>query len=316
MAEAGPAGKACTHESRASQPEAFSLEGRARRGLNAPMAARLQDPLLAVRAGLLYLQPGAERPFNRVGPPGAGPSENCAYESYTVSIANARESLFAPTLQASGFTLADAPTEVRDFHDPAQVESTYYGELREIALQATGGRRAIVFDHLLRKREAGRPAMTLGQRERGGLPGAAGRVHNDYSEASGRARLALVLGEKDAARQIGRWCIVNVWRSARGPVVDTPLALCDARSVAREDLIETELRYPNRTGEIYQLRFNAAHRWSYFDTLQPDEAIVFKQFDSDRSVARFTPHAAFDHPGTPPDAPLRESIEARILVLF
>ena len=43
---------------------------------------------------------------------------------------------------------------------------------------------------------------------------------------------------------------------------------------------------------------------------------VFKQFDTDRSVARFTPHAAFDHPHTPADAPLRESIEARILVLF
>lgn len=280
------------------------------------MAARLQDRITAVRAELLYLQPGTERPFNRVGAADGAPTENCTYEARAVSIANARESLFAPTLQASGFTLVDAPTDVRDFHDPAQVASTYHGELREIALQATGGRRAIVFDHLLRRREAGRPPMTLGQRQPGGLPGAAGRVHNDYSEASGRARLGLVLGERDAARHLGRWCIVNVWRSARGPVVDTPLALCDARSVAREDLVETELRYPNRSGEIYQLRHNPAHRWSYFDQLQPHEALVFKQFDTDRSVARFTPHAAFDHPHTPADAPLRESIEARILVLF
>ncbi|WP_367162277.1 hypothetical protein [Methylibium sp.] len=47
------------------------------------------------------------------------------------------------------------------------------------------------------------------------------------------------------------------------------------------------------------------------------EALVFKQFDSDPEVAaRFTPHAAFDLPDAPPDAPLRESIEVRCLVTF
>ena len=33
-------------------------------------------------------------------------------------------------------------------------------------------------------------------------------------------------------------------------------------------------------------------------------------------VARFVPHSAFDLPDIPPDAPLRESIEARCLVLY
>jgi hypothetical protein len=300
----------------ASQAAAFSLEAHRPARLNHVMAAHAQHSPLAVRAKLLYLQPGVERPFNRIGPPDGGPMENCAYEACTVSIANARQALFSPSLTASGFTLCDAPTAVRDFHDADEVERVYHGELREIALEATGGRRAIVFDRLLRRREPGRPEMTLGQRAPGGLPGAAGRVHNDYSEASGRARLAKVLGQRDAAFQAGRWCIVNVWRSARGTVLDTPLALCDARSVGRDDLVPVELRYPGRTGEIYQLRHNAAHRWSYFDALRPHEVIVFKQYDTERSVARFTPHAAFDHPGTPPDAPLRESIEARILVLY
>ncbi|MGZ5091886.1 MAG: DUF2917 domain-containing protein [Burkholderiales bacterium] len=31
---------------------------------------------------------------------------------------------------------------------------------------------------------------------------------------------------------------------------------------------------------------------------------------------RFVPHAAFDHPHIPPNAPLRESIEIRCLVVF
>ena len=47
------------------------------------------------------------------------------------------------------------------------------------------------------------------------------------------------------------------------------------------------------------------------------EALVFKQYDSQVSgVARFTPHAAFDHPDTLLDAPLRESIELRCLVIY
>jgi hypothetical protein len=47
------------------------------------------------------------------------------------------------------------------------------------------------------------------------------------------------------------------------------------------------------------------------------EALVFKQYDSDvTGVARFVLHAAFDLPFIPPDAPLRESIELRCLVVY
>lgn len=45
--------------------------------------------------------------------------------------------------------------------------------------------------------------------------------------------------------------------------------------------------------------------------------LVFKQYDSRTDgVARFTPHAAFDLPDIPPEAPLRESIEIRCLVVY
>jgi hypothetical protein len=47
------------------------------------------------------------------------------------------------------------------------------------------------------------------------------------------------------------------------------------------------------------------------------EALVFKQFDSQMSgVSRFTPHVAFDLPNVPDDAPLRQSIEVRCLVIY
>ena len=50
--------------------------------------------------------------------------------------------------------------------------------------------------------------------------------------------------------------------------------------------------------------------------MERHEVLIFKQYDSRAEGPRFVPHAAFDHPHTPPDAPLRESIEARCLVVF
>ena len=39
-------------------------------------------------------------------------------------------------------------------------------------------------------------------------------------------------------------------------------------------------------------------------------------FDTDGSVASMTPHSAFVDPATPKDAPRRESIELRAIVLY
>lgn len=276
----------------------------------------------AVRSRLNYLKhaEGAATPYNYTfAPPDGGLWQNCEYDAREVPIANAREFICAPALDACGFELVDAPTRVRDFGDAREIEQVYYPEMQAAALQATGGRRAIVFDHLRRRREPDRRPMTFGRhpdRVQGSTPGPAGRVHNDYTEASGRRRLSLVLGEDEARAVRGRYCIVNIWRSTAGPVLDTPLALCDGRSVAPQDLVASEIRYPNRTGEVYLVRHNPVHRWAYFHEMEPAEAIVFKQFDSAAVPARFTPHSAFEHPDTPPDAPLRQSIEVRVLVLF
>ena len=202
-----------------------------------------------------------------------------------------------------------------DFRNDDAVVNRYYPEVAELALAATGGTGAHVFDHLLRRREAGRPTTTLGERRNGQLAGPAGRVHNDYTEASGARRFGLVFPGRVPR---GRFCIVNLWRSVgEAPVRDTPLALCDARSVEPSELVASEIRYPDRSGEVYLVRHAPGHTWSYFSEMRKDEVVVFKQYDSVRAgVARFTPHAAFDHPSMPADAPPRTSIEVRCLVTF
>jgi hypothetical protein len=111
--------------------------------------------------------------------------------------------------------------------------------------------------------------------------------------------------------------VINVWRPIRGPVQESPLAVCDARSIAPKDFIPTDLVYRDRKGEIYSVAFNPSHRWFYFPQMQTNEALLLKCYDSvDDGRARFTTHSAFTDPTSPPDAPARESIEARTLAFF
>lgn len=271
----------------------------------------------AIVAGLSYLKPTAERPCSYAyEPPPGVPWESCEYEQRQLQIVDARGSA-ALSIDREGFELRDAPTAVTDFFDDDVVRTVYYREAAELALVVTGATRAHVFDHLVRRREHDRAALSFGRRGTHGLAAANGRIHNDYTEASGQKRLGLVIDDAEAVTRVERYAIVNIWRSIKGPVLDTPLAVCDARTLGVTDLVIGEVRYPRRTGEIFFVTHSRRHRWCYFSRMDRHEALVFKQYDSQVSgVARFTPHAAFDHPSTPPDAPLRESIELRCLVIY
>lgn len=274
------------------------------------------DAATDITAVLSCLCPGQQRPFSYAFPPPAGrPWESGRFENVQVAIADARGLPSPAGLDEEGFELWDAPTAVTDFGDADEITGRYYAEATELALAATGGSRAFVFDHLLRRRSSANPTLAFG-RATGGRTGVNGRIHCDYTEQSGRRRLELVLPDAAARAGIRRFAIVNIWRPLRHPVLDTPLALCDARSVWRQDLVVAEVRYPRRTGEIYFLVHAERHRWVYSSAMKPQEALVFKQFDSDEGVARFTPHGAFDHPDAPPDHPARESIELRCLVVY
>ena len=283
-------------------------------GIAAPLAgARSHEP--SIVAALSYVRPGGPRPVSYAcEPPPGVPWESAGFEAREVPIHDARG--VGTSVQREGFELWEAPSKLRDFGDEEAVRATYHREALELALAATGAPRGWVFDHLVRRREPGRPVLGFG-RATGRRAAANGRIHNDYTEASGGRRLALVVTDAHELERTRRYAIVNIWRSIGGPVLDTPLAVCDARTVSAADLVAAEVRYPNRTGEIYFLAHARQHRWSWFPEMDTHEALVFKQYDSQVSgVARFTPHAAFDHPRIPPHAPLRESIEVRCLVAY
>ena len=97
----------------------------------------------------------------------------------------------------------------------------------------------------------------------------------------------------------------------------SPLALADASSVRREDLIATDQVFPDRVGEIYHLAYDPTQRWYYAPRMTPDEVLLIKGWDSlEDGRARFTPHGAFELPDTPEHASPRESIEVRTLLVI
>jgi len=265
-----------------------------------------------VEAEFTYILPSAEKPMVHVyEPPPGVPLRTGRFEKHGRTVVDARPRAAQLSVDVEGFCLRDHRTGVRDFLDEAEVTSVYYPEVARLAQAATGASRAWVFDHTLR-------ASTPGNEGYGAIRTPVRIAHCDYTIASGPQRVRDLLSSDEATRVLAhRFAIINVWRPLKGPVQEAPLAVCDARTVAPQDLIGTDMKYRDRTGETYALAFGAAHRWYYIPRMRADEAMLIKTYDSATDGrARFTPHSAFDDPTTPPDAPRRESIETRMLLSF
>ena len=123
---------------------------------------------------------------------------------------------------------------------------------------------------------------------------------------------------KEAEKLISRrFSIIQVWRPIQKTLDKDPLALCDARSVKKSDLITAERRYPDRVGQTYQIKYNKNHEWFYFPKMTRDEAIIFRVYDSEvDGRARFTPHTSFVDPNSDVLSKERESIEVRMMAFF
>ena len=231
-----------------------------------------------------------------------------AEQLHQVEIQDGRSGRFS--LDENGFVFVDHETAVRDFFDKAELERVYYPEVVELIQRLSAAMRVQVFDHTLRSGdEAEREARLVREPVLS--------AHNDYTEWSGPNRVRELMGEEAEALLKRRFAIIQVWRAINQPIRSNPLALADAGSIAPEDLLIAERRYPHRVGQTYRLKYSPQHRWFYFPEMKRHEALVFKVYDSAKDGrARFTPHTSFDDPSTPPGAPPRRSIEVRALAFF
>jgi hypothetical protein len=287
-------------------------EGRAMSVQEASAAGRAAKAQ-GVEAGLFYLRPMAEKPYTvayRTTETGELPT-NAVYEEHKVVVSDARPVASELSLDREGVAFTTSPSRVTDFYDEALLDTLAHAEAAELVAKVTGASRVEVFDHTLRRRAPQVPDRTPGMARQPVL-----RVHNDYTEGSGPQRVRDLLGEEADELLKRRFAFINVWRPLAGPVLDTPLAVCDARSVGAADWVACDMVYKDRRGEIYVNTYNPGHRWLYFPKMTPDEVILIKCYDTRHDVARFAPHTAFIDPTTPADAPPRESIEIRTVAFF
>jgi hypothetical protein len=182
--------------------------------------------------------------------------------------------------------------------------------VEQLVKEITGAVRVHVFDHNVRCRP-------MAKRGENGAREPVKFAHNDYTLKSGPQRVRELLPAEAENLLKQRFVEINVWRPIRGPVEESPLAVCDATSMALQDFVATDLKYRDRTGEVYSVAFNPNHRWFYFPRMERDEVLLLKCYDSaEDGRARFTAHTGIDDPTSPPDATPRESIEVRTLAFF
>jgi hypothetical protein len=267
--------------------------------------------ITAMEAHISYTADTGERLVNETfGPNNIRRRTTGNADLQKVEIADGRPVAAQLSLERNGFELVEHRSAVKSFFDPDELKAVYYPEVEALIKARAGAWRVVVFDHTLRSgSEEEREAKLVREPVLS--------AHNDYTEWSGPQRVREIMGDEAEALLARRFAIIQVWRAIADPIRANPLALADARSVAPEDLLVAERRYPHRVGQTYRLKYNPRHRWFYFPQLRRDEAIVFKVYDSEKDGrARFTPHTSFEDPATPPGAPPRQSIEARALAFF
>lgn len=91
-----------------------------------------------------------------------------------------------------------------------------------------------------------------------------------------------------AEKRIGRWIMLNVWKSldVKNPISQFPLSVCDYSTTDPKDFAVFEIHYADRIGENYfgivdEKALNHEQKWLYFPDMRFDEAIVMKQWDSE-----------------------------------
>jgi hypothetical protein len=285
-----------------------------------------------VTAMITYVAPGSFINRRFVAP---GVEHNTGrYETHSVSVRDGRPIKEHFNLDVHGFVLAERPTAVHDFFDKAEVDRTYPDEVVAAVQALTGATRVAPMGWMVRTSGdvARHQKQTVGYTHRGGVQPPAGEAHVDFTPARAEP-LARAIYEKTFpdGKGFSRFIAASLWRTFSEPPQDYPLAVCDARSVGREEGVPNTMfivdRLPDEQTMLGKMEneqsapaaaifhFNPAHRWWYFSNMSRNEVLLFKFHDSEPGRALRTPHTAFHDPSFAA-ARIRESIEFRTIAYF
>ncbi|AKH43198.1 hypothetical protein FHS61_001101 [Altererythrobacter atlanticus] len=259
-----------------------------------------------VRTAMKYVVRGEKATFH----PGDRAKSYWPGEEHGVTVHDMRPIAGSLSFDRNGFLLLDEPTDVRDFGDPGQL-ARYCSQMEGMVQRLTGAAKVVSFGPMIRTNAGG--AHGHNQPAHG--------AHVDYGARTVADFARDLLPAEEAGRRLaGRHMLINVWR----PIVmveSAPFAVCDASTVQREDLFDSEVvgglgDFNRRSLWGFNLAYSPGHRWYWAPHMQPWEALAFKLFDSDADAVQFTAHSAFEDPDTPPDAAPRQSVELRTIAFL
>jgi len=256
-----------------------------------------------VETTMKYVVRGEKATFH----PGERDKSYWPVDEHRVIIHDVRPEIGKLSFERNGFVVVDEPTDVTAFDDKAEL-ARYCRQTETLVQRLTGADKVVSFGPMLRTNAGG--AHGHNQPAFG--------AHVDYGARTVADFTRDLLPPDEAELRLQRrHMLINVWR----PIVmveSAPLALCDASTVRREDLFDSEVvgglgSFQTRSLWGFNLAWTPEHRWYWVPHMQPWEALVFKLFDSDPHAVQHTAHSAFEDPNTPPDAAPRQSVEVRTI---
>lgn len=239
------------------------------------------------------------------------------------------------TLDTHGFMLGRHHSAVRDFHDRADVDAHYLGEVEALVAQLCGADRVAAQGWMIRTSadlSARAQEKVSHYQHNGGIQPPAGEAHVDYNRPTARRAAQRIHDQRFADRGgYARAICFSLWRTFSPGPQDWPLAVCDGRSVGDAETASNTLFVVDEfpvgdaltapvPGEDDMIaatifRYRPEHRWWYFADMTADDVLLFKFNDSDESVTWRCPHTAF-HDTSLPGTQTRSSIEVRCIAYF
>jgi len=219
-----------------------------------------------------------------------------------------------PPFEESGIAVLHLPglSESSSFHDSNHVEDVLLPNVREAVKTFLKADIVHILEYKLRKRDARFPTSDIKDYDNSQpIIGA----HVDYTPSEVVRILGYVRDNEADAMKGKRIQALNVWSPLKGPLRDWPLCVCDASSVAEDDLQTADVIYPDRVAENFQVCHSEGQRWYYIKDQMPDELLVFRATDTEKPTSTAVPHCSFQITDHSPESPLRESIEMRVVII-
>ncbi|KAF8870004.1 hypothetical protein CPB85DRAFT_1355983 [Mucidula mucida] len=242
--------------------------------------------------------------------------EHLQLKAHKVPIYDLRKEERHPDLDVEGFTWTSLPFDGLDGEEGW--EERYAKETCEWLKGFAGAKACVPINTQIRRRTSeGQVSANYEETAEdvlGKQPVPA--VHVDINRERASARVLTAFGPESGYSTSQRLAIINIWRPLKGPVMDAPLTVCDARTLEPADMDRTTDKY----GGGYFIQFNTAMKWMYIRDQMPDEILIFRQYDSTLQPktgdAACVAHTAFIDEERKDMGIPRQSIELRCALVY